>query len=417
MTKTVVLDDDPTGTQSASGVTVLLTWDADTIAQVLRDHDAVYLQTNSRAISEADAVALCRRVAGEIAQVATELAEHVDVVLRGDSTLRGHVFAETDVFVGDDSPILFLPAFPAGGRTTRDGVHYVGTAAGDVPAHETEYARDPVFPFRSSDMVAYVRELGGREAVSVPLDVLRAGGGSAVAEALLSAPGRSVVAPDAVTDEDIDLVHAGLSRARSAGRRVVVRCAAPLAARCAGAVSAGLLPAPVSRPAGPVLVVCGSHTDGATAQLARLTAATGVVPHAIDTDAALLDPRRAGRAVVDRVRADLTTRGLAIVSSSRSRRPADNTLSHGERVMTALTTAVDALADDAAVVVAKGGITSAEVARTGLGAHAARVRGQILPGVSVWDLTTRRGDRVYVVVPGNVGGPATLADIARLLGA
>jgi hypothetical protein len=57
--KTVVLDDDPTGTQSATGVRVLLRWDAERLAAALADADAVYLQTNSRAVDEAAAVALC----------------------------------------------------------------------------------------------------------------------------------------------------------------------------------------------------------------------------------------------------------------------------------------------------------------------------------------------------------------------
>src|SRR4051794_1410480 len=225
--KTVVLDDDPTGTQSATGVRVLLRWDADRLAAALDEVDAVYLQTNSRAIDERAAVALCRRIRGEIDAAAERLGEPVQVVLRGDSTLRGHVFAETDVFV-DDEPILFLPAFPAGGRVTVGGVHYVEVDGQRVPAHETEYARDPVFGFGHGDMVGYVRERGDRPATTVALDILRVRGPRAVADALLAAPAASVVAPDAETDADIRLVHEGLLAARARGGRAVVRCAAPL---------------------------------------------------------------------------------------------------------------------------------------------------------------------------------------------
>src|SRR5215217_4413087 len=106
--KTVVLDDDPTGTQSATGVRVLLRWDADRLTAALREVDAVYLQTNSRAVDASAAVALCERIRGEIDTAVDRLGEPVQVVLRGDSTLRGHVFAETDVFARDE-PILFSP--------------------------------------------------------------------------------------------------------------------------------------------------------------------------------------------------------------------------------------------------------------------------------------------------------------------
>jgi len=294
--KTVVLDDDPTGTQSATGVRVLLRWDADRLTAALREVDAVYLQTNSRAVDASAAVALCERIRGEIDTAVDRLGEPVQVVLRGDSTLRGHVFAETDVFARDE-PILFSPAFPAGGRVSVGGVHYVEVDGQRVPAHETEYAADPVFGFAHGDLVGYVRELGDRDATTVSLADLRAGDGTAVADALRAAPAGTVVAPDAESDADIDLVHAGLRRFRSDGGRAVVRCAAPLAARCAGVASAGLLPRPVTS-GGPVLVVCGSHTSGATAQLAELHRRHGTTALVVDTEAALADSAAAGRAVV-----------------------------------------------------------------------------------------------------------------------
>ena len=126
-----------------------------------------------------------------------------------------------------------------------------------------------MFGFGHGDLVGYVRERGDRAAVTVPLARLRDTGGLAVADALLAAPAGSVVAPDTETDADVDLVHVGLRAARERGGRVVVRCAAPLAARCAGVASTRVLPRPLAD-GGPVLVVCGSHTSGATAQLAEL---------------------------------------------------------------------------------------------------------------------------------------------------
>ena len=56
--KLIVLDDDPTGTQSATGVEVLLDWDAEVLTRALRRADSVYLLTNTRAMHEPDAVAL-----------------------------------------------------------------------------------------------------------------------------------------------------------------------------------------------------------------------------------------------------------------------------------------------------------------------------------------------------------------------
>jgi uncharacterized protein YgbK (DUF1537 family) len=416
--KTIVLDDDPTGTQSASGVPVLLRFDADLITAALRHDDAVYVLTNSRAIPQKEAVELVGRVREAGLEAGRRLGETVRFVLRGDSTLRGHVFAEVDAFTTADSVVLFLPAFPAGGRTTRAGVHYVRLGDLDVPAGDTEFAQDPVFGFLSSTMSEYVVEVGGgRPAITVPLAELRASDGGAVAQALAEAAPGTVVVPDAVTDDDIELVYQALEKAWPAGRHIVVRCAAPLAARCAGALSPGLLPVPLDRPAGPVLLVCGSHTVGATRQLATVQRDWRVPVAVIDTDQALTDPAAAGQAVVEPIREQLHSRGVALVTSERVRAAHNNTLRHGEQVMTALTAAVAELAGDAAVVVAKGGITSAEVALTGLGTGAARVRGQVLPGISVWDLDTPTGQVPYVVVPGNVGDDQTLSEVLRRVGA
>ncbi len=189
---------------------------------------------------------------------------------------------------------------------------------------------------------------------------------------------------------------------------IVVRCGATLAAICAGCSSSGYLDRPlaVSRPG--VLVVCGSHTSAATAQLAALADRLGRQPVEISTDAALADPVAAGRAVAGRLRDELRGPGAAVLSSERVRRPGHDSLEHGELVNRALMTAVAEVVAAVGTVVSKGGITSAEVARAALGATRARVRGQLTAGISVWD---HDDGTVQVIVPGNVGGRDTLVEV------
>ncbi|WP_308492329.1 four-carbon acid sugar kinase family protein [Microbacterium terrisoli] len=405
--KCLILDDDPTGTQSASDALVLLRWDAATLTDALRARDAVYLLTNTRAVDEPAAVALLESIKRDRDAASIALGEPVHVVLRGDSTLRGHVFAETEVFAGADDIVLFVPAFPQGGRTTRDGMHYVRLDGADIPAHESEYAADPVFAFDTGYLPDYVRQRSRRPPAAVPLDVVRAG---ALPEALAAAQPGTVVLPDAVTDDDIRRIAHAVQDAWARGRRLVVRSASPLAAAIAKVESAGLLPVPLLDAPIPTLLVCGSHTDGATRQLAPVTQRWGAI-ETIGTDAAFADPDAEAARIVAAVQARLE-HGFAAFASERVRRPEHNTLAHGERVMAVLTDAVAALRDQVGVVVSKGGITSADVARVGLGAERALVRGQVLPGVSVWDVVTPEGQPVlYVVVPGNVGDPGTLVEL------
>lgn len=413
--KTIILDDDPTGTQSASGVDVLLEWDADLIEQALGRADAVYLLTNTRAVPEGEAVALLERTRAEAEEAGHRLGERVHIVLRGDSTLRGHVFPETAVFTGDHSVIVFVPAFPEGGRTTIDGTHYVRIGDETLPAHETEYAQDPVFPFRSGHLPDYVREQSGREAAHFGLAGLRDGAAEFRAALRDAVPG-TVLLPDAETGDDVRIIAQAVTAAWADGADVVVRSASPLAAAIAGVESDGLLPSPLVAEPVTALLVCGSHTIGATRQLAPVEAAFGAV-EIVPTSDALQDAAATGRAVADAVRARLAATGFAAISSERERDASHNTLDHGERVMIALTSATAALRSSVEVVVSKGGITSAEVARVGLGARRARVLGQVLPGVSVWSVVTPEDEeKLYVVVPGNVGDPSTLVDVLAAVG-
>ena len=406
--KLLVLDDDPTGTQSATDALVLLRWDASSLADALRDRDSAYLLTNTRAVDESSAIALLRSVRADAEAAGRELGAPVRIVLRGDSTLRGHVFPETEVFAEPDDLIVFVPAFPQGGRTTRDGRHFVRIDGIDHLAHETEYARDPVFPFETSVLSDYVRARVPRPVVTVSLAAVRSGG---LAAAISSAERGAVIVPDAVTDDDVRLIAAAVHDAWAKDRRVVVRSGSPLAAALAGVESTGLLPRPLVAAPRPTLLVCGSHTLGATRQLAAIEDRWGR-PTEIDTDAAMADAAAEASRIAALALEALARDGFAAVASARERRPEHGTLSHGEQVMTALTAAVAAVRVRAGVVVSKGGITSADVARIGLGADRAVVRGQVVPGVSVWSLATPEGDDVlYVVVPGNVGDPSTLADV------
>ena len=409
--RTVVLDDDPTGTQSATGVPVLLEYSTELLTEVLTDAKSVYVQTNSRAIAQPEAVGLVAGVREAALAAGQRLGEEIQFVLRGDSTLRGHVFAESAVFATPDSVLLFVPAFPDGGRFTRGGVHYARINGVDTPAGETEYADDPVFGFQSWVMTDYVAEKTGRESTHVLLGDLRNG---ALATALLNAFG--VVTCDAVTAADIRLIGDAVRAARIGGRVVVVRSAAPLAAELAGVASHGLLPSPlVDRPR-PTLLVCASHTAGATAQLRALEPTFGT-PVEIQTEAALDDPHEAGRTAALELHARLTTHGFGMLSSQRDRLAEHNTLDHGERVMRAITTAVAAVRDYVDVVITKGGITSSEVASTGLGVQRATVLGQVLPGISVWAIEPKPGhEQLLVIVPGNVGGPDTLQQVLAAVG-
>jgi uncharacterized protein YgbK (DUF1537 family) len=91
---------------------------------------------------------------------------------------------------------------------------------------------------------------------------------------------------------------------------------------------------------------------------------------------------------------------------------AAGSLDIGAQVSDALVEVVRRLEVRPRYLIAKGGITSSDVATKALGVKRAMVLGQVLPGVPVWELgpETRFPGLPYVVFPGNVGGPDALAE-------
>ncbi|HEY0698826.1 MAG TPA: four-carbon acid sugar kinase family protein [Micromonospora sp.] len=404
----VIIDDDPTGTQAVSDIEVILRPDRaafdDFFASARR---STFVLSNSRALPEPAAVELVGGIARTVDTAARAAGRPLTLVLRGDSTLRGHVFAEIDA-VAPGTPVLFVPAFLDGGRFTRDGVHYLRTPAGPVPVSDTEFARDPDFGYRSDNLSDWVREVSGgrRHPVPVPLATLRGQGPDAVAEALLAAGPDAVVVPDCVSEADVLAIAVGLLRAQARGASVVVRCAASLAAALAGLSTRRVehidLPS-----TGRVLVACGSYTAASTRQLRALG---GLWRQRVEISlgpAAGDDSRLA-----DLVRERITRGGRALLATDRVPGHADFPAAPG-LLMDTLVATVRRLATQVDLVVAKGGITSARLATDALGATGARVRGQVLAGVPVWSLHTPQGSRSFVVVPGNVGTDHTLRDILR----
>lgn len=215
-----------------------------------------------------------------------------------------------------------------------------------------------------------------------------------------------MLAPDAVTASDLELIATGYRRAVSDGVHALVRCAPAFAGVLAGTTATDLVSAR-SAPDG-ILVVCGSYVPASTRQLALLVAGrpaslVEVDPVALASNEPESEIIRAASSASELIRET----GLAVVSTPRVRPRGTETLEAGERIAAGLASVAGAVTPRPGVVVAKGGITSYVTIRDGFGTAAAQVVGPVLPGVSRW----RAGKLEYLIVPGNVGGDRLLADV------
>ncbi len=429
----VVLDDDPTGTQTVHDVPVLTGWGVDVLTAELAAKPACfYILTNSRALPGPEAGSLGRTIGGNLAGASAQTGRAVVVVSRSDSTLRGHYPAETDALaegLGQSfDGQLIVPFFLEGGRYTIDNIHWVAEGDTLVPASQTPYAADKAFGYANSDLRAWVEEkTGGRfaaaDVAAVTLDDLRVGGAEAVKARLLDVSGGQVCVVNCASYRDMEVFVLGLLAAEAAGKRFLYRTAASFVQVRAGLHPRGLLTArDLELPAhGGGLFVVGSYVPKTTAQLSALLAVPGIVPVEIDV-AALLDERReetlagAIRATdaalaADRTVAVFTSRQLVTVDDPTG------SLSIGRQVSDGLITIVQGIRNRPRYLVAKGGITSSDTATAGLGVVRATVAGQILPGIPVWrtGAESRHPGLAYIVFPGNVGGDDALVEVERRL--
>ena len=124
-------------------------------------------------------------------------------------------------------------------------------------------------------------------------------------------------------------------------------------------------------------------------------------------------------AAQDEIRRRLETGEDVILYTSRTLRTGatdEENLAIGKTVSAALCDVVSSLSARPRFLIAKGGITSSDVATRGLGVRRAMVLGQLLAGIPVWELgdESKFPGMPYVVFPGNVGQPESLAEAIRL---
>jgi len=446
-----VVDDDPTGTQTVHSVPVIADWTVETLTPVMSmDRPCFYILANTRALTQTECVERAELIGKNLraAAQAAGVGPLSSIVSRGDSTLRGHYPVETDALArglgwgteGSDQEaptVVLAPFFKEGGRLTANGVHYVAGRPGSgedgsttlTPAGKTEFARDRAFGYSASSLAEYVHEkYGGRgpEVCSVSLEMIRQDGPDAIAALVTDAPSGSVVVTDSIVPRDMQVVTLGLLKAelaRGSKRPLLYRSAGALVSGRAAIPARSLLTseelAAGSARAG--LVVVGSYVGKSTEQLSVLRKeCPWLTPVELDVGAFVggENPGEVKQAQ-DAVIAALAKGESAVLFSSRKVEQDDGAggLKIGARVNDALCNITQAALSSStppSFLVAKGGITSNDLAVRSLAVRRAEVLGAVVPGVPAWRCgeETRAPGLAYVVFPGNVGAVDDLARVA-----
>jgi uncharacterized protein YgbK (DUF1537 family) len=428
--KIIVLDDDPTGSQTVHSCLLLTQWDFDTLKLGLADPaPIVFILTNTRALSPQRAAAVTQEVCDHLKLALQTLAiDNYLIVSRSDSTLRGHYPIETDTIDRELGPFdahFLIPAFFEGGRITRDSIHYLIINGTPTPVHETEFARDSVFSYSHSYLPDYVAE---KTENSIPADrverfllpEIRSG----CLDRLLNLTNNCCGVIDGEIQTDFDRFAADLLTATARGKKFLLRSAASILTSLAN-----LGPQPIAaeamstyvRNGRPGAIIVGSHVRKTTIQLEQLLKLPNIVGLELDLSKLLVDFDQSYhlllQSTIDRAATIHQAEQTPVIYTSRQELTFDDVatrLDFGERVSALLMEIERNLPPTIGFLISKGGITSNDTLSQGLALPAARLLGQILPGCSI--VITPPNHPLFpnlpvVLFPGNVGDDFALATV------
>lgn len=423
----IVLDDDPTGTQTVHGIPVLTEWSMEVIKQELDAKTPLFfIMTNSRSLVPAAAKELAITIGQNIGKASSLAARDTLIISRSDSTLRGHYPIEVEGLLeasGDTKVLRFIiPAFFEGGRITFRDVHYVREKDQMVPAAQTPYAQDTVFGYSYSNLKKYVEEktegkLKAEEVSSISIEELRNKSVEKLRQKISSMAATETCIVNASHIYDLQKFSIALLDSQ---RKAICRTAASYVSAIAALPDKSLLdPAGWNRPGSKGrLILLGSHVPKSTAQLQHLLSQEGLHSFELNLEELLFSPDKEVqlRQIIQKVDGLLAQDEKVLVYTQRILIKGKNdqeNLQISERVSGLLCEIASSLKTNPHFIIAKGGITSSDIATKSLNIKKALVLGQVFPGVPVWEAgpESRFPGMPYVVFPGNVGEVDTISKL------
>ena len=440
--KIIVLDDDPTGIQTVHSIPVYTSWNFSTLRQIIKDkHKVIYILTNSRALTSIETKKLHLQLAKDLRRVNVEEGKGFLLISRSDSTLRGHYPLETKTIYDElkkneeiDGEII-IPFFLEGGRFTFNDIHYVKEQNILVPIGQTEFARDSVFGYKSSNLKEWIEEkTAGQypagQVISISLKMLREKDIKGILHKLLKIKNFNKVIVNAVEYTDLKVFLIALSESINRGKNFLFRTAASFVQVIGGINPKPLLTKEIlylkGKPSTPGLIIIGSYVQKTTRQMKKLTELSNLIW--IEWDVSQAKTKKHLKAEVDRIISEVkegfnSGKDVCVYTSREYYRndyqnlDSDKNLIFSSRISEGLVKVVQGLKIRPSFLIAKGGITSSDIGVKGLNVKRALVMGQIQPGIPVWELgsESRFPGLPYIIFPGNVGTDDTLKKVVEIL--
>lgn len=426
----VILDDDPTGTQTVYDLPVVTRWCLSVLEEEFQKSPVFFILTNSRSLQAKEANELAKTIGERLQKLSKKYNKELVVISRGDSTLRGHYPNEVDALAEglglQSATHILAPAFFEGGRFTFNDVHYVKEGKEFIPANETPFAKDNTFGYQNANLTDWILEkyqntIDVSQIENLPINFLRTASTERILKKIEDREKTHVVV-NATSYADLEAAALAILKSK---HPFLLRTSASFVNAITGIkAKESLTKKEILRDTkgNGSLIVIGSYVPKTTAQLNVLKQHSAAKFIELDVsnvkDDALF--QKEINAVSEKVNQYLKENKDVVFHTSRTIIKGDTreeSLAIVNKVSNGVLSIVKQLTVKPKYIIAKGGITSSDIATKGLHVQRAYVLGQALKGVPVWKIgnETRFPEMPYIIFPGNVGDNKALYQLTKLL--
>ena len=443
--KVIVIDDDPTGSQTVNNCLLLLKWDYPTLVEGFKSKSNLFfILANTRSLSENDAKFRIEEICTVLKKVISNESnkEEFIVVSRGDSTLRGHNFLEPNVIndcLGPFDATFHIPAFLEGNRFTIDGIHFVE----NIPVSQTIFAKDKIFGFKTSNIKDLLfqkskHQINLNDIKNLKLSELKGletNEKNIVFKKLRNLKNNSHVIVD--IDNYSQLKKFSLAiRKLSEQKKFLFRTAASFISSISGIKNNYQKPFFYNnlrrknnkKKFLPGFVVVGSFVELTTIQLKKLLEICDCKPVKLDVFqfSRIFSQKNNQDQLSDlknkllfEIRSILKRGNTPVLFTSRKALSLDNNMEQinfYNSLANFISELVGDLKNEIGYLISKGGITSNIILSNGVKANYVYLQGQIIPGVSLVTFKLANDESLPIVTfPGNVGDKDSLAKVWSIL--
>jgi len=444
--KIIIIDDDPTGSQTVNDCNLILRWDYETLLKGLKDSsNLLFILANTRSLSKEDVKIRLKEICSALREIMNNSSfaeEDFVLISRGDSTLRGHNFVEPDIInelLGPFDATFYIPAFIEGNRTTVNGNHFVD----NIPINETIFSKDKIFGFNTSNIKEliceqsnYQLDFNNIENIFIKdFEALETNQPSKLFMQIEKLKNNKKVIVDIMDYSQLDK-FSSIVRSLLKKKKFLFRSAASFISSLSNVKRtqkdhiyfSQLRRKNNSDKAMKGLIVVGSYVELTTRQLNKVLEISLCKPIEINVFKLYeffkigdnLNLNSLKKLILNSIRRNLIRESIPVLYTSREIiSPTDkNDLIQFQLFLSAfIAEIVSAIKNEIGYLISKGGITTNTIISEGLEADSVYLEGQILPGISLvtFNLLKQKGKLPIVTFPGNIGNKMSLVKALEIL--